>query len=1254
MKESKTAYAYLIDHMQDPSFLKVWNVAYDFVHKLPSELCTELHESLNRGVDVLDSEPLLEMYIYAFGKMHNAKLQHAFQHLHDSVVKNGNVELIDYGCGQGLASICYHDFIKEHNPNQKVTKITLIEPSALALSRAELLCAHFYPNTEIVAVNKSFDKLNTNDILVSKDKTTIHLFSNIIDIESYDLNHLIQIVKDLTSKDDEYVIVSPIQNSSKTLRLKDFASRLGVHIYYENYLNKRQLDETRDWTCAVLLCTSVSEQSMIVSNADKVFKEACLFREEEIDPNSEECKKLLCKLRICAESGDKRCQNQLGLWYEYGIGTEQNISLALKWYEESAKQEYASAYANLGNLYIYGKGVERDFNKAFNYFQLGLNSDKNHSGCLYYSGVCYLTGKGTAVNREKAVSLFTKASTQGNARAKLMLYYCLINGCGTNKDESKAIKYLRDAVKQRHPKACYVLGTLYESGKQINADEEKAFKLYKKSAVLGYEPAQEKLGEIYREGILGKTESPKKSFNWYYKAAEQGNASAQFYIGYYYDEGYGVKKDENLSFKWYSLAAEQNNPAALNNLAICYEYGEGTKINLEKAAILYEESAKLGSIRAQKNIANCYKNGIGVKADECKAMNWTLEAAKRGDVESLGKVAKYYFIGYGTDNSLEKAFIWYAKYYFKTNKINNVHDAFLLFKDKAASDDAQSLYIVGKCLQYGIATEKNIKNANVYFRNASKLQHIEALIKVHDFISITKLCSQKNNKETIEEGCIKYSKDKRILISCNYLEKDEIRIPSSVRIICDNAFRNSCIGKIIIPSSVIAIGKNPFLEYRWGQNYLKSIECLSPYFKVVNNALYTHDMKKLISYFGKSTHFSIADGVEIIGSNAFEENQDLRNIIFPYSLRSVESSAFRYCSKLESISLPINVNEIGEECFYGCESLSEVQSLGRVEFIPKYTFMGCNIKRISLPESLIEIDDEAFNSNKIESLAFPKKLKRIGNSSFAYCNIKNITLNGNLQEIGDFCFFECPIENVSIPSSLNKIGINPFIGTKKIESKNNSKFISGDGLLYNKEDGGLISHYKESEVALYPPINHVNSFAFCNSKVTFVFMGNNIVGISPWAFYKAKELRVVIWKNSRITEIPNGSFRGCSHLQKIRIPSSVEKIQDGAFYDCLDLSTMQFDGINTLANEDIFRRVNDSFKIPDYYRSHNGLMGSTIDELTEKKVDISTFPEIEIIVPKGCHKNYNFSTIFEDGIYDSREYYGYDMNRTFIIKEDDN
>jgi hypothetical protein len=43
---------------------------------------------------------------------------------------------------------------------------------------------------------------------------------------------------------------------------------------------------------------------------------------------------------------------------------------------------------------------------------------------------------------------------------------------------------------------------------------------------------------------------------WYQKAAEQGNAKAQFNLGIIYSLGQGVKKDRNLAKMWVSKACE--------------------------------------------------------------------------------------------------------------------------------------------------------------------------------------------------------------------------------------------------------------------------------------------------------------------------------------------------------------------------------------------------------------------------------------------------------------------------------------------------------------------------------------------------------------------------------------------------------------------------------------------------------------------------------------------------------------------------
>lgn len=358
MKESKTAYAFLIEHMDKPSFIKVWEIAYDFVRKLPDELSAELHESLNRGVEVLDAEPLLQMYMYAFGKMHNAKLQLAFSQIGNRLINEEQIQIIDYGCGQGLASICYHDYIIGHNPKQKITKIVLIEPSTLALSRAELMCSCFYPDAEIVAVNSSFDNLNAENINILPEVMTLHLFSNILDIESYNLQHLIHIVSNLKSENNELVIVSPIVNEVRTQRLKTFAANFSGHIYYENYLGKRQLDEERDWTCSIILCSDVNEHELITSNCDKAFESVQSSKENKYNDDSAE------------EHSSVITNRLLGDYYSNQKNHECDFTRAIQHYTKAGEFKDAESIKALIRLFLKEEFLSLFGNEQMNVFVL--------------------------------------------------------------------------------------------------------------------------------------------------------------------------------------------------------------------------------------------------------------------------------------------------------------------------------------------------------------------------------------------------------------------------------------------------------------------------------------------------------------------------------------------------------------------------------------------------------------------------------------------------------------------------------------------------------------------------------------------------------------------------------------------------------------------------------------------------------------------------------------------------------------------
>lgn len=62
--------------------------------------------------------------------------------------------------------------------------------------------------------------------------------------------------------------------------------------------------------------------------------------------------------------GDKEAQFQVGVIFERGIGTEENLSLAAQWFEKSAEQGYVDAQYNIAIMYADGRGVEADEGKA--------------------------------------------------------------------------------------------------------------------------------------------------------------------------------------------------------------------------------------------------------------------------------------------------------------------------------------------------------------------------------------------------------------------------------------------------------------------------------------------------------------------------------------------------------------------------------------------------------------------------------------------------------------------------------------------------------------------------------------------------------------------------------------------------------------------------------------------------------------------------------------------------------------------------
>ncbi len=73
--------------------------------------------------------------------------------------------------------------------------------------------------------------------------------------------------------------------------------------------------------------------------------------------------------------------------------------------------------------------------------------------------------------------------------------------------------------------------------------------------------------------------------------AEQGDAAAQFYLGFMYETGQGVAQDDAEAVKLYRRAAEQGDADAQNNLGLMYEYGEGVAQDYVQAHMWYSLAA---------------------------------------------------------------------------------------------------------------------------------------------------------------------------------------------------------------------------------------------------------------------------------------------------------------------------------------------------------------------------------------------------------------------------------------------------------------------------------------------------------------------------------------------------------------------------------------------------------------------------------------------------------------------------------------
>lgn len=209
------------------------------------ELCHELlpeqwrpcpwkHPELIHGIGLLASEEALNCYMSAYGEMHVGKCRAAIMNFpYDRLT--GSIEIVDWGCGQGIGSATLIEAFQQRELLNWVKKITLVEPSPNAIHRAVCNISKIVNNNiEIDAINKFMPTKEDvpGEILKSigyKYSNVIHVFSNILDVKSIDLAEVARMVA--SSHGNHFILCMGPKNSA-AYRIEQFCSVFGEQLYF--------------------------------------------------------------------------------------------------------------------------------------------------------------------------------------------------------------------------------------------------------------------------------------------------------------------------------------------------------------------------------------------------------------------------------------------------------------------------------------------------------------------------------------------------------------------------------------------------------------------------------------------------------------------------------------------------------------------------------------------------------------------------------------------------------------------------------------------------------------------------------------------------------------------------------------------------------------------------------------------------------------------------------------------------------------
>lgn len=300
--------------------------------------------------------------------------------------------------------------------------------------------------------------------------------------------------------------------------------------------------------------------------------------------------------------------------------------------------------------------------------------------------------------------------------------------------------------------------------------------------------------------------------------------------------------------------------------------------------------------------------------------------------------------------------------------------------------------------------------------------------------------------------------------------------------------------------------------------------------------------------------------IKIIGSEAFQQRNQITSIVIPEGVLSVKNNAFYNLSKLETFSVPSSVTSFPSGVLYSTPKLSTINcdeantkyySKNNVLIQKSNKEMVAGATNANIPEYEVEIiGSNVYNNNSSQTNGtFPEGVKVINTSAYNGTHIRDLnfpsTLNsvvGSVWNFGSASYRETITINENNPL-YSDMDSNVFyeISTDKILFGSNSSTIPST-TKYIGQDSFCFTNIKS--VHIPSSVLEIDSYAFQYSALNDITFDSGNLKILSSAFESSKLVNLVLPEG--LTFIGDQAFNS-SYIESIHIPSTLLNYSNSMF-----------------------------------------------------------------------------------------------------------